>query len=912
MHKRIMRLAFFRSTIFVFFYFFSAIAFAGDFDDAFNNFNAGKYDLAFPIILKEAQSGNSKAQGLLARMYGNGWGTKSNDKEAFYWATRGSKESDPASLSVLGFINLHGLAGFNKNTNTAIFYFEKAAKQNYQHAIKNLIQIYKRENNLERQIFWGEQLFSLGDAFAAAEVSIAYQKSIDIPNHLEKSFDWAMKGALAGNDYSINLVGESYRLGIRGRKKDEKEALQWFLKSASKDSNTAYYLMGLIYNDGDKTLRNEKKAIEAFENAQRLGRDEATYMLARKYLFGEKGAIKQNKPKGYELLDVLKKSNSKYLGYELESRIYSVGLDRPKNKQKAIFLALSGLSDEWDEEENWIKEQIGSWTGQAILAGNFLEEIGLPEIYDLAWYRIYKGTNSETYQEFRKKYSKDILQKSEAISFSELLKVTLDFLEARQKNIGPIEADDLINEGWYQFIGKHGKVNEPLAQLLTEEGLRLAIRTGQKNFADVAKNNLGVILISSANKNIRNARLANVHLYDGVDSRWGPDNLLWSNYEGQINLSNDEYTNLVKRYQKIYNRNHPTLDLPKMPSDIKGNSKKIIDFYISQYKMGNEELAKQIAASYEENAISIEDYKQALHWLNAGNSKDRADRIEKIIANNYEKGMPNFTGTVYQLFEVDLVEYRGGLLTSLTSAISANKNIPTFDKSKSRLNLNALIIGNASYKTKPLKNSINDAKAMSKKLKGLGFNVTEALNLDRTKFRDHLIEFSEKAKNSDVTVFYFAGHGMQLGGINYLLPIDVDFSMSETIVTYDGISLNDIRNRNLPGSTKIIFLDACRTNPFKTAITRGNPEEGLAPMNVSTGTIISFAARDGGVAYDVGTGNNSPYTQSLLKHLDDNEDIEIMLRGVRDSVVKLTNNKQEPWKYGSLSGGKLILSKLVK
>jgi hypothetical protein len=519
--------------------------------------------------------------------------------------------------------------------------------------------------------------------------------------------------------------------------------------------------------------------------------------------------------------------------------------------------------------------------------------------------------NTTDYQEFIKNYSKETVQESEKLKFSELLKSTLEFIETRRQNIGPIEADDLVSEGWSQFIGMRGNVNEPLAQILTEEGLRLAIRTGNKFVADVAKNNLGVILISAANKNIRNPRLAMVHLYDGMDSKWGPDNLLWDYYEGKINLSKSEFDNLSERFYKQHNKKHPTQDLPIIPNDGKENFRNLINFYLSLYSSGANELAEQIAYLYENNASSVKDYEEALRWFKVAKDEERASRIERIISNNYEKEMPNFTGTVLQLFEVDLVETRSGFLTSLMSAVSTNKNTQEVNRSKVKLNLHALVIGNASYKTKPLKNSINDAKALAKKLRSFGFNVTEAANLDRKKFRDHLIAFTEKAKDSDVTVFYFAGHGMQLGGLNYLLPIDTDFSMQESIVTYDGISLNDIRNRNLPGATKIIFLDACRTNPFHS-ITRGNRDEGLAPMNVSTGTIISFAARDGGVAYDIGSGENSPYTQSLLRHLDDNEDIEIMLRGVRDSVVKLTKNKQEPWKYGSLSGGKLIIPKLSK
>ena len=198
---------------------------------------------------------------------------------------------------------------------------------------------------------------------------------------------------------------------------------------------------------------------------------------------------------------------------------------------------------------------------------------------------------------------------------------------------------------------------------------------------------------------------------------------------------------------------------------------------------------------------------------------------------------------------------------------------------------------------------------MAAKLRGLGFNVTYAPDLNRKSFMSTLMNFSEKARDADVTVFYYSGHGMQLGGVNYLLPTDMDFRSKEDIVAIDGISLNDVIRRNLPGKSKIVFLDACRTKPFKSS-TATFANHGLAPMNVPRGTLISFATKDGGVAFDGPEGKNSPYTGALATLIGEKEDIAILLRNVRDDVLKATQGKQEPWEYGSLSGGKLVLSNI--
>jgi uncharacterized caspase-like protein len=174
-----------------------------------------------------------------------------------------------------------------------------------------------------------------------------------------------------------------------------------------------------------------------------------------------------------------------------------------------------------------------------------------------------------------------------------------------------------------------------------------------------------------------------------------------------------------------------------------------------------------------------------------------------------------------------------------------------------------------------------------------------------------LLDFSQKAADSDLTVLFYSGHGMQMGGVNYLLPIDIDFNRPSDIIVSEGISINDLLRRNLPGKNRVVFLDACRTNPARAA-GKISPPEGLAPINAPRSTLISFATRDGSVAYDSVGSKNSPYTMALVDSLDKDEDIAILLRGVREEVLRLTQGKQEPWEYGSLTGGQLIFSKLAK
>jgi TPR repeat protein len=848
---------------------------ADEADRAFRLFNSENYDEAFPLLLELAKDGNPRAQGTLSRMYINGWGISESDREAYYWASRGIEKDDPASQHVMGYINWLGLAGFKRDVDEAIRWFQRSAGTGYEDSFRYL--------------------------------ALAYEEASHLAGHEQKAFDWHMKSALSGNAAAMTALGEIYAFGLLGQEEDEQNALAWLDKGAALGSVDAHYLAGLIYVTKEKVLRNPAKAIFHLEAARTMGSDLAAYALAHAYLFGET-LIKQDKDRGYSILKELHKTDSSYLAYELESQIYGTGLDRPVNRQRAVLSALNAIRQELSKGGEDTK-RFGTIAGERIF------EIDLPAYLRLAWFSLYIGVEDAEgeYKNYRSRLDPTIVKRSEALELPELVEKTTEYLEQRRTNIGPIEASDLINEGWEQFVGSRGKVNEPLAQLLTEEGLRLAIRTEDKFAEDVARNNLGVIFIASANQMIRNARLANVHLYDGRGSEWGPSNLLWSYYTGDISLSDTELDELRARHRKEQGVPHRTESLPPIPAAYLTSQKKVVDFLTSVYKDGDTDLAQEIGYSFENTAVSKADYGKAIYWLKLGKDKEsRIRRLEKIMNGDYVADVPNFTGTVNQLFEVDLVETRGGLLTNLTSAFSSpRKDVSALDKSKGKLNLHALVIGNSTYKDKELKNSANDAKAIARKLREFGFTVKEAFDLDRRSFRDTVIAFSQQAKDSDVTIFFYAGHGMQLGGLNYLLPTDIDFKMPEAIVTYDGINLNDLKSRSLPGATRLIFLDACRNNPFDI-VTRGGQGRGLAPINVGTGTLISFATRDGSVAFDGVGGENSPYTQALLKHIDSKEDVELMLRAVGDEVMRLTKNAQQPWKYGALSGQKVVIPTLSK
>jgi uncharacterized caspase-like protein len=217
----------------------------------------------------------------------------------------------------------------------------------------------------------------------------------------------------------------------------------------------------------------------------------------------------------------------------------------------------------------------------------------------------------------------------------------------------------------------------------------------------------------------------------------------------------------------------------------------------------------------------------------------------------------------------------------------------------------ALVIGNGAYAgSARLDNPLADSEAIAARLKRHGFQVYLERNLTRQQMVAAIQKFSMDASEADLSVLYFAGHGVQINGVNFLVPIDVGIS-DATRMGFDAVPLNTLIESALPGKARLVFLDACRDNPWLKSRTRGL-SRGLAPISVASGTLISYATKDGSIAFD-GSGKHSPFTQALLEHIDQPEDIGIVLRRVRERVMSLTNGQQQPWEYGSLTGGALIL-----
>lgn len=217
--------------------------------------------------------------------------------------------------------------------------------------------------------------------------------------------------------------------------------------------------------------------------------------------------------------------------------------------------------------------------------------------------------------------------------------------------------------------------------------------------------------------------------------------------------------------------------------------------------------------------------------------------------------------------------------------------------------LTALVIGNAAYPAPgDLPNPVNDATDIAEKLRHFGFSVIEKSDCTQRQMDQAVRDFKATLAANDVALFFFAGHGMQIEGENYLAPIDV-YASDELEAKHSSLALNKVIETMEKGAnaTSIIVLDACRNNPFARAWTRSAKSRGLAPIYAPRGTLIAHATSPGQVASD-GKGRNGAYTDALLKHLATPDcTIENMFKRVRNTLSAATGGKQISWEHTSLA-----------
>ncbi len=222
----------------------------------------------------------------------------------------------------------------------------------------------------------------------------------------------------------------------------------------------------------------------------------------------------------------------------------------------------------------------------------------------------------------------------------------------------------------------------------------------------------------------------------------------------------------------------------------------------------------------------------------------------------------------------------------------------------------ALVIGNSAYaEAGTLANPVNDAADMAKALASFGFDVVLGLDLDRRAFDEKLRAFSNALEDADTAVLFYAGHGLQVAGHNYLIPVDAKLK-SERDLDFETVQLDFVLRQmevGRDGKTNIVFLDACRNNPLARNLARSmgtrsaSIGHGLAEVQTGVGTFIAYSTQPGNVALD-GEGRNSPFTSALARRIAEKDrNLNALMIEVRKDVLKATDGQQVPWDHSALT-----------
>ena len=212
----------------------------------------------------------------------------------------------------------------------------------------------------------------------------------------------------------------------------------------------------------------------------------------------------------------------------------------------------------------------------------------------------------------------------------------------------------------------------------------------------------------------------------------------------------------------------------------------------------------------------------------------------------------------------------------------------------------ALVIGNAAYEASPLRNPVNDARDMAAALQDLGFDVDLLLDATLPQIEAAIEQLNQNLRRGGIGMVFYAGHGIQVNGENYLMPIGANINREQD-VRYEAYPLGRLLGslEDADNDLNIVILDACRNNPF--ARQWRSSSTGLAPVQSARGTLVAYATYPGGLADD-GPGRNGVYTEALLEHIRAPLNVELMLKQVRADVIEATNERQVPWESSSLVG----------
>ena len=835
-------------------------------------------------LLKAAKKGDASSQFTVGEIYDNA----QNYKEAFLWYKKAADQGDATSQYKLGYLYANGY-GVSQDYSIAYDWYKKAANQGVVLAQKSLGILYANgygvPQDYNEAYKWGKKAADQGNATAQNNLGFLYANGLGVPQDYSKAYEWYKKAAEQGNATAQANLGYMYNYG-NGVPLDYEEARKWFKMAADQGDADAQNNLGFLYKNGYVGEPFDyKEACKWYKMAADQGHALAQNNLGYMYNYGYgvpldyeearkwyKKAADQNLDMAQNNLGIIY-NNAKDYSEALKWFIKAADQGYAKSQYYVglYYFKGYGVQQDYTKAYDWFEKAAVQGYAEAQSYIGFIydnKDYGKRQDYSEAfkWYKLAAEQGNSTAQ-----YNLGLLYYNGKGRAKDDLEAYKWFKEAADQNHERAKAKLIELE---KIIGKNTieTLKIPVLTWLSFESItkeknysfKIGVKSGSKveDVSVYVNGNLTRGIMPVANDGFNLTIDRTIALNDGQNTI-------------KVTVKNASGTASTEKTITYQNQSVATIDwLAFTPTT---NEKQFA------LKAGIKSLSKIESWSVTVNGV-----------IERGVNPVMNDNYSMMI----DKPLTLAEGN--NIIKIEVKNAGGVAMTEKKVTYIAEK--ATLDIHQRRI---ALVMGNAKYRDsdKRLNNPVNDATDVAEKLESLGFTVIPAYDRTRQGMEMAINDFGIKARDYDVALFYYAGHGIRSNGDNYLIPVDANLP-DESYVRYNCTNANLVLDlmEKAHCKMKIVILDACRNNPFARSWHRGEVGGGLGSMTAPKGTFIAFSTSPGEVAQD-GTGRNSPYTAALLQTLDiPNLSITDFFQEVLEKVASKTQERQTPWTSNSFRG----------
>lgn len=798
------------------------------------------YTKALELYLQAAEQGYDWAQARVGYMYDEGLGAPEDNVKAMSWYTKAAEQGNVTAQNNIGALYENG-EGVTKDYTLAAQWYQKAAEEHNARSQANLSELY----------FFGR----------------------GVPQDYNQSFIWALRAGGQGDRKGQFRIGYLYETG-KGVTQSYKLAREWYLKAAEQGSDGSMLNLGVFFKNGRGVKKNDSEALAWYNKAADKGNT-----TAKKYAkeLTSKG-VKPAATTTAATMDLPTLLNTCMPKNEIASTSKASASTTPAKSNYDMAWDAYAASDY--EKALQILQKAVTKDDDArlrnLLGFMYLDGRGVKKDYAKALEHLKIGAakgNSEAQNNLGYMYENGL---GVSKNYPEAIKW---YKQAEAQ--GNIYAQ--VSLAWIYFNGKG-------AQKDTKRAIALMEKAAQSGDA-MAQNDAGYML--SEDTPLRDLKRA---------------------YEWTQKSANQGYATGINNLGWYYEHGWA------VPVDMK----KAVEYYQKAMENGNFAGVNNLGRMYENGYGGLpKDYKKAMElYLKAADNG--VYKAMRNVAKMYEKGLgveKNMTKAMVWYSKAEeagdeesksrLAEFNQRLLGSPVASNSApipqpqaaiaQNTVQSLPETPKRI---ALIIGNDDYGAQRLDNPVKDATALNAVLQLLGFETNAYINLDKDETERLVAEFTEKASNYDMALFYYAGHAIQSKGVNYLVPARPEPVLNHADVRRKYIDLPFIVNSMIDAEAKrnIIILDACRDTPdFIGVKTRGG-KNGLAYITEPEKFLVAYSTQAGMTAADGKGMEHSPFMTVLLEQLKvPGLNVDQLFVRVRDNVQEMTHNEQRPFFKNNLS-----------